>query len=91
MNFKDLIEDLIFRRLEHQKSCTKEFQEEFDKNIKNLIEILPETEEVKKLLDNIEHFNNLLTFDEMEEAYKIGFRDGMEFKEMLKEGIQNEQ
>lgn len=90
-DFNELLDDLVFRRLEYQShKYSKEHEEytkKFEENDKKLRALLPDTEEAKKILDDYIHYESLLDADSMNIAYKRGFKDGMKFNNMLEEEI----
>lgn len=82
-DFKEQIDDFIFRRLEvyDYKECKE--NKDYDEALEKIRELL-NTEEKRELFDKFEDALNILQYKDMKEAYKKGFRDCMELSNMLK-------
>ena len=83
-DFKEQIDDFIFRRLEvyDYKEC--EENKNYNETLEKIRELL-NTEEKRELFDKFEDALSILQYKDMKEAYKKGFRDGMELFNMLNE------
>lgn len=81
-DFKEQIDDFIFRRLEPDEHYNDDVRNKYSEALEQIKRLLNTEEEIKIFIE-FEDTLNSSQYTYMEEAYKKGFRDGMELSNML--------